>query len=137
MNGQYDQFQSLVDSDGISWELDVIEAYLGTGGSFTSTDTSLSDTGLAVYKKQLVRGREVLGDIYFVGLDLVFESIPAGDYNLVLARNRGFGEPDVLGWFDTNRGDGTLTMAQRGSLIIRPIEAEAGIGVWLKSQDVP
>jgi hypothetical protein len=139
VNQQYDQLQVMLDDGSLQWLTDSIDVLLTTGGSFTSTDTLVSDTGVSVVKQQPFQTRDVVelpsGDRGLLGQAVFFERVKPGvPYTVLIVKTIGNGDPFVLGWIDENDDGSPLQIDKPGSFILRPsdnLADEAHTGVWL------
>ena len=140
MNQQYDQLQVMFDAGDLDWLRDNIVALLGTGGTFTSTDTTVSDSGFVTSKQEPLAGRTIEDGSLIANAVLFTNVTPGVDHQLLLVKALPSGSPLVLGWFDEDYAQNPLRVDNPGSFIVRPFLADEApasppdSGVWLTVQ---
>jgi hypothetical protein len=118
-NQKYAQFMSLLATGRLNWLTDTIQAVLVKDAAFDVNDKVLSDVGQAI-KTVPVTGRAVVGQA-FIG-DPVFFPDVAGEqaFQVVIVQNRGTSNPNVIAWYDTTSDNDTISVANPGTLVVRP-----------------
>jgi hypothetical protein len=140
VNQQYDQLQTLYDAGDLDWVGDSITALLGTGGTFISTDSVVSDSGFVTKRRVQLTGKVEEGGNLIANAVLFTNIEPGVSYQVLIVKNDGPSTPLLLGWFDEDFASNPLSVSNFGSFIVRPyLGGEAPTtppdsGVWLTVQ---
>ena len=119
-NSKYTQVVDLLAAGKLRWDSDLIEACLLTGASFDAGDKTLSEVGQSI-QTTTIQGRWVAPGGNFIGQPALFQNADGdSDYQVVLVQNTGMGDPNLLAWYDTDEGGGSIHLDNAGTLIIRP-----------------
>jgi len=139
-NAKYDQVTALVASGSFNWSADQVYALLCKDAVFTSSDTRLSDVvtaGGAQIASSFIRSRYVGTGGEAMGLPANFPKVAKDiDYQALVVCDLGDSNPQLIAFYDTDDSDAPLSIANNGTLILRPttiVGAEPPtIGMWLQ-----
>ena len=135
-NSKYSQVMDLLTAGKLNWATNNIQAALLEGASFDESHKKLSEVGQPL-ARQPIQGRTVASGA-FLGYAVAFSRVPAGEYQVVVMQDEG-ADGNVLAWYDTDEGEGPLTMDHEGTFVIRPIlvpndlppDSTSQIRVWM------
>ncbi len=138
-NAKYDNLNVLLSTGKFNWMNDVIVGILVKGVDFDQTNNTVNEALGAegsVMSKLPVQGKAVGADGSFQGWPIAFQAVePGDDYQMLLVKDTYGSSGDVLAFFDTDDLGNPLTVANAGSLILRPIQVVGAdppiLGVWL------
>lgn len=138
-NAKYDNLSLLLSLGKLNWMTDVIVGLLVKDVTFNASDKTVTDAlsaGGQNLAKKPVQGKAIGPDGSFQGWPIAFQAVEAGEsYQMLLARDSYGASGDLLAFFDTDDLDAPLSVANSGSLILRPIVVAGAdppiLGVWL------
>lgn len=136
MNSKYDQVIDLLTGDHLKWDTDDIIAVLMKDAVFDANNTRFKQIEGSKVATAPLQGRYVESGGRFMGYPVIFNKVPAGEYQVVICRNDGSGDPQPLVWFDSNADSDPITLDRNGTLIVRPYQDASDIpvstaGLWL------
>lgn len=145
-NKNYAQVPDLLVQGLLRWDLDMIVAVLVSGAQYHSDHKNLSQLGVPVLGKTPIQGRWLGQNGMAMGLPASFGSAESEqEYQVIVAKDVGLGDPLVLSYLDQNSEGDPLTVKRSGTLIVRPYydvnvqplinpplsEPAPTVGVWM------